>query len=253
MSGLKVTDVQEALRNFAGVGHDLISDPYKFKLDDKEYQSLHNRLTIRNYTDMHGSPFKVYDIMSHIGHGESPVISTVGSSGNSKGHQIERMVQFSIPRVEHVNGEHHSSWVQHSDRDEQGWIKNHPSGFWFPNGRGFTGRAYGEIKDNMVDPTTATHDMIERHSKGDIPEHGHYLEDGDSKKAIPLRGENFRHFNVEKATNALTSPLPPRYSLRTPNLVYVTHRGEDYDNVLSTHVYDPDTEQLIETDKGNER
>lgn len=245
MSDLRVTDVQAALRHFADLGHDIISDPYKMRLDDKDYQSIHNRLNVRNVINRDGKPFSVYDLTSYIGHGEAPVISRVHNSANSLGHHIERGVNFEIPRVEHVNGEHYSSWDLQQDRNKQGWIKDHPSGFWFPGEDKPVGRAYGEIKDDMVDPITGTHDMIERHSRGDVPERGLYLKDGNYRNAVPMENEHFRHFNLEQATNKLTHPIPPRYSLRTPNLTYVTHRGGEDSDILSTHIYDPDTEQLL--------
>lgn len=259
MSDLRVTDVQAALRHFAISGnHDLVTDPYKLNLDDKEYQSLHNTLDIRNVDNM----FNKYDLTSYIGHGETPVISSVHSEGNQHG-LWERSVGFLIPQLEHINGTHSSRWSPHYDDDEEngGWHKGHPSGFWHsrsfvrdwsPNNKTIDhiGRAYGVVNtgskgEKTVDPVTGTHDMIARHAKGDVPYRGRYIPNGNYRDAVPLQREHFRHFNVEEATNFLTHPMAARYSRQTPNSIYVTHRGTGK-FVTSTHVYDPDTEQLTQ-------
>lgn len=243
MSDLRVTDVQAALRHFQGMGHDLISDPDKMLLDGKEYRTLHNRLDIRTYPTTSyddPTPLKVYNLSSHIGHGESPVVSWVHSSGNDLGHNIYRNVEFLIPRVSLRDEQHTSHWAHHGDRQMGGYIKDHPSGIWFnPGHKEMSGRAYGSTKLD-VDHVTATHDMIERHSKGDVPERGDYIINGDYKNAEPLTGEKFRHFKVGEATNDLTAPLMPRYSSHTPNLIHVVSEDDD-----SQHTYDIDTEQLL--------
>ena len=258
MSDLRVTDVQAALRHFAKEGgHDIINDPYKLKVDDKQYHSVHNRLYIRNSPN--NSDFKhVYHLSSYIGHGETPVISHLHTEGNSKG-LWGRIVGFLIPQLEHVNGKHDSYWSPHYDDDENGWIKNHPSGFWTSGSadsfnvsdtKRFDGRVYGEthpLPTDKINPVTDTHDMLARHARGDVPYRGRYIKDGNYRNAVPIQGEHFRNFNVEQATNGLTDPLPPRYSLRTPNSIHVTHRtGPDADTL--DYTYDPDTEQLTHLD-----
>ena len=260
MSDLRVTDVQAALRHFAKEGgHDLVTDPFKLQLDNKDYQSLHNTLNIRSFDHTSDYAHK-YDLTSYIGHGETPVISHVETEGNTKG-LWERSVGFLIPQLEHVNGKHSSYWSPHYDDDENGWIKNHPSGFWATGSaadsfnvsdtKRFDGRVYGEthhLPTDKINPVTDTHDMLARHARGDVPYRGRYIKDGNYRNAVPIQGEHFRHFNGEEATNGLTYPTPPRYLLRTPNSIYITHRtGPDADT-LDTYTYDPDTEQLTQLD-----
>jgi hypothetical protein len=258
MSDLRVTDVQAALRHLADVGHDIISDPYKLKLHGKEYQSLASKLNIRKITSgkpaSGGKPFDVYHLSSHIDNGESPVISRIGTGANNLdgGEIIERGVYFHTPEVHYTGENHHSSWSLQTDSGKNGnWIKDHPSGYWLPNKDGsFTGRAYG-VSKNMVNHIKGTHDMIAQHARGDIPERGHFIDSspGGSGKRELLTPETFRHFDNIAATEALTNPLPPRYSSQTPNLVHVTVRDDNnYSKLSSSHIYNPDTEQLIKVE-----
>ena len=260
MSDLRVTDVQAALRHFSKEGgHDLVTDPFKLQLDDKDYQSLHNTLNISTSDDIPDKAH-VYGLISYIGHGETPVISHLYTGGNSKG-LWGRHLQFLIPQLEHVNGKYDSYWSPHYDDDENGWIKNHPSGFWATGSaansfnvsdtKRFEGRVYGEnhhLPTDKINPVTDTHDMLARHARGDVPYRGRYIKDGNYKNAVPLQGEHSSNFNVKQATDRLTDPLPPRHSLRTPNLIHVTHKTvADWHNP-NTYTYDPDTEQLTHLD-----
>jgi len=259
MSDLRVTDVQAALRHLADIGHDIISDPYKLKLHGKEYQSLSSSLNIRKYLSgkpvSDGKPFDVYHLSSHIDNGESPVISRIGTGANTigAGHMLERGVYFHTPEVHYTGANYRSSWSLQTDSGKNGkWVKNHPSGYWLPTTDGsISGRIYGDSK-NMVDHVNGTHDMIARHARGDIPERGHFIDSssGDTAKRELLTPETFRHFDNIEATKALTAPLPPRYSSQTPNLVHVIVRdSEDYNKLSSSHIYNPDTEQLFKVEK----
>lgn len=220
MSDLKVTDVQAALRHFAKEGgHDIINDPYKLKVDDKQYHSLHNRLFINNAPS--SSDFKyVYNLSSYIGHGEAPVISHLHTEGNSKG-LWSRDLHLNTPRVEHTHapnetGSHSSSWSHQPDSNKNGFIQNHPSGRWRTNGEGgFSGRSFGKIVHGTATPIRETHEILARHSKGEIPERGHLVTNGDYKKREVLTPDTFRLFNMQEATDHLTDPLPPRYSPHT--------------------------------------
>jgi len=251
LSDLRVTDVQAALRHFAKEGgHDIINDPYKLKVDDKQYHSLHNRLYINNAPN--NSDFKyVYNLSSYIGHGETPVISHINTEGNSKG-LWGRDLRLNTPRVDHDHapnetGNHSSSWSPQPDEasnQKGGWVKDHPSGFWFPNGKGgFTGRSFGKIVHDTANPIRDTHEILARHSKGEIPERGHLVTNGDYRKREVLTPDTFRLFNLQEATDHLTDPLPPRYSPHTPNLTYVKHK--DWGGLmLGTYVYDHETEEM---------
>ena len=248
MSDLRVTDVQAALRHFAKEGgHDISSDPYKLKVDDKQYQSLHNRLYINNAPS--NPDFKyVYNLSSYIGHGETPVISHLHTEGNSKG-LWGRSLHFLIPHLDHDHapnetGSHSSSWNQQSDSSKNGWIKNHPSGLWFTNGEGaFSGRSFGRIEHDTINPVSETHELLARHAKGEVPERGHLVTNGDYKNREALTSDTFRLFNNQEATGHLTDPLPPRYSPHTPNLTYIKHK-DDSNNILGTYVYDHETEEM---------
>ena len=248
MSDLRVTDVQAALRHFAKEGgHDIINDPYKLKVDDKQYHSVHNRLYIRNSPN--NSDFKhVYHLSSYIGHGETPVISHLHTEGNNKG-LWERSVQFLIPRLSHDHapnetGSHSSSWNQQSDSSHDSFIENHPSGFWFPWEDGFSGRSFGKIvHGGKLNPVSETHELLARHAKGEVPERGHLVTNGDYKNREALTSDTFRLFNFQEATNDLTDPLPPRYSPHTPHLTYVKHKNDSGD-MLGTYVYDHETEAM---------
>ena len=251
MSDLRVTDVQAALRHFAKEGgHDIINDPYKLKVDDKQYHSVHNRLYINN---RNSSGYKhVYNLSSYIGHGETPVISHLHTEGNTKG-LWGRSVSFLIPRLGRgtqlanalETGSHSSSWNQQSDSNgNDSFIENHPSGFWFPWEGGFSGRSFGKIiKNGKGNPVSETHELLARHAKGEVPERGHLVTNGDYKNREALTSDTFRLFNFQEATDRLTEPLPPRYSPHTPNMTYVIHRDGDRD-MLGTYVYDHETEEM---------
>jgi hypothetical protein len=241
MSDLRVTDVQAALRHFAGVGHDVLSgDRHSVLLDNQKYGlAVGHLLHMHNYENTSRMSGRGdISLSSFIHQEESPIISKVSSS-----HIISRDEDEETPWVwstaplgpHHETRPNHSgpyehfstSGVQHPEGPMRGMIYQvkKPDGWVSPK------------KPNFWEPHKDIHEALAAHRRDPS---------GGIRPAYSQ--EELRNFNHPLALERLISGDRPGLEdgpkMAYQGLVHVYHNNHDRGEAAH-YMYNPDTEQLL--------
>lgn len=229
MSNLRVTDVQALLRKFAGLGHDVTSDPRAVNLEGRSYGVPVGHFL--NIQPLSTRSDKYHTLTSFVPQREKPVVSSIFTAyvPNEKTglDRVAREVSPMTPyRMKGFGG-------SGSDRDEfmshdfpysesKGWYGAEsvaPSGslLWTPNSR-------NTHKD--------VHEALEHHATGDFP---YGTLDDEYEGLADMVPED--KFDFKTATSNLVTPAVPYKGLITI--------GHSIGSNRSAYVYNPETEQMF--------
>jgi len=239
MSELSVTDVQEGLRQLAGVGHDLTHGVDMVKLQGQPYFSTYNRI---QKNPIH----KNWTGISNINLGENGAVAHVHTHSTS-GTPKNQMVLLTIPHAR-VN-ESGQLMPNHVDNLYAGpsaalprehWSKFHPKEFWLLNDGEldkedqFLSRHSGQTITNLHELLS---DLSKNPSAGGI-----YLPDGSRKLMTPdqLRAHRAMADPRRSVLDLNLRPVPKGF-------ISVAHRSFMEPDELKTYptkLYDPREETL---------
>lgn len=247
MSGLRVTDVQAALRHFQELGHDVLTNPRALLLkaqpsDEKptEYGlAVGHKLNIHSpgrsvVNDFSHSP---YSLHSFIMQSERPLISAVRSDfliypkKGTEAHNRDvvplrpHTINFHPDDFENAENEPSHVYGEH-DWNSPGFMGT--TSVSQPMGSPVTFRSR-----NDVDYHKDIHEALESHRSSDVPHVGKIWTPQGTKR--DMHEDDLRNFKHREALSNLVFPVEP-----FKNLIAV---NDTFDG--SMYSYNPETEQLL--------
>lgn len=226
MSDLSVFDVQRALRHFADIGHDILTDTTAVHVDGVPY-----RMALAHSLNM-GIPNEP-SLHSLISQKESPVISefyTVAPRSRTDGFEWSgRRVHTRIPSR---HEEYSDAYDEHPDYS----VGTHIDHSWAPVGS----ILWKPFKENSQ--YKDIHEALRHHTE----EHDAYKPFMWSHDRRPLTQEEYRGFNHKEALNdALEGATPHKGLVVVNHITGKNHKGAD---VWSRSLYNIHSEQLLPHD-----
>jgi hypothetical protein len=247
MSGLRVTDVQAALRHFANIGHDVTSDPRAVHVDGQPYRmSMGHNLYLHN--DFKDNTSTYNSLNSYLMQSERPVITHLASSISSKNDNssFDELFREATPLVPHTVETHESNgstrqgfWMEDEIPDSTtGWhaeTTTMPRGvtpLWTPH-HYFDGMQHKDI-----------HEALKAHTSPEAPYSGLYH--AHNGEVSHFTSEQARDFDHKAVMDNVHKGLSISKNL-FKGLVMVHHfKG----GKSGMYHYDPQTEQLIDHKEG---
>jgi hypothetical protein len=234
---LRVTDVQAALRHFANIGHDVLTDSRAVHVDGKPYRMpVGHSLLLQTQG---GNPFN--SLSSYISQSERPLISHVQTLSVHHPDSMNELRRFVDPLNAHVlkttlNDKAISRYLS-GNANTTGWFGVHGESSHLPNGITpiWTPRSYKQNAADMPDHANI-HEALESHTSPHIPQNGVIRDPESEPKSREMNSDDFRNFNNQDALKSLVSPSEPFRGLITVE----DWRTQD----AGVYSYNPETEQL---------
>jgi hypothetical protein len=233
MSDLSVLQVQEVLRHFQSLGHDILTDPRAVHMDGVPYRmALAHRLNIAHRAEP--------SLKSRVAQSEAPIISEITTlaprSSGSSPDGFEMGGRRVAPLIA-MRGSAFSDWYdEHPDYD----VGSHGEISWAPKGSvlwepGKNNSPYKDIHEALRHHT----EQHEAYKPFRWELHGHRQ---------PLTQEEYRNFNHQEALKNTLEGATPHKGLVVVNYV----KGKDHkgDNQWADALYDLHSEQLLPHDWG---
>ena len=250
MSDLRVTDVQAALRHFAGVGHDVLTDPRAVHLDGQRYgMAVGHHLAL-----FPGEKNNTRHLNSYLMQAERPIISTLSSSSSDSYGGFER------------HNRDTDVYKPHRYMDDQADISGYFDNFRdadLPDGEDGVGIGYAHQSTEspkgvqpLWTPDTATipgrtiHDALKTHTTPDVSHTGSFYDANSHRRDMTPR--EMSNFNMRGALLQLSRPVEPFKGLITVSSNHPVLEGVNTGNLYlwnhtkgtTVYIYNPDTEQL---------
>jgi hypothetical protein len=227
MSNLRVTDVQAVLRKFAGLGHDVTSDPRAVNLEGRSYGMPVGHFL--NFENLHTRAGEHHSLTSYLSQTEKPVISSIRTS-HTPNHKtgldrVRRQVSPLIPTRWGTKREKPKDiFHDYTTYESKGWHGAEslaPSGslLWTPD-------------KLWADAHPDVHEALEHHKTGEFP----YGQVDDPEVGLSdLHPED--RFDFKNAIADMVQPAVPH-----KGLVTVRHGPGSGGGA---YVYNPETEQMF--------
>lgn len=233
MSNLRVTDVQDALRHFAGVGHDVLTDPRAVHLDGQRYG-----LAVGHHLQMYpGTSIKHLD--SYLMQAERPIISNLTSSSWDTSDGFERHTRETGVYKPHRYMDDLSEIIGHHDNFRDADL---------PDGENDIGYHQDETEvpkgvkpmwthDSFSIPGRTIHDALKTHTTPDISHTGYFYDANSNRREMTPR--EMSNFDMRGSLGHLARPAEPFKGLITVSSNPRISSG------TRSYTYNPATEQLF--------
>ena len=234
MSDLRVTDVQAALRHFAGVGHDVLTDPRAVHLDGQRYG-----MAVGHHLQMYpGDKTNFRHLLSYLMQAERPIISNLRTSSRDTSGGFSMHVRETGVYKPHRYMDDLSELIGHHDNFRDADL---------PDGEGDIGWHQEETEvpkgvqpmwtpDSYAIPGRTIHDALKTHTTPDISHTGYFYDANSNRREMTPR--EMSNFDMRGSLGHLARPAEPFKGLITvssnPHLA----------NGTKVYIYNPDTEQL---------
>ena len=242
MSDLRVTDVQAALRHFAGVGHDVLTDPRAVHLDGQRYgMAVGHHLQL-----LPEDKNNTRHLNSYLMQAERPIISTLSSSSSDSYGGFERHNRDTDVYKPHRYMDDLSELIGHHDNFRDADL---------PDGEDDIGYAHQSTESPkgvqpLWTPDTATipgrtiHDALKTHTTPDISHTGYFYDANSNRREMTPR--EMSNFDMSGSLSHLARPAEPFKGLITVSSN--TYHPSD----TRLYIYNPETEQLHRHEGYNE-
>ena len=239
MSDLRVTDVQAALRHFAGTGHDVLTDdPHNILIHDKKYgMAIGHHLNIK---ERRGNE-QEHSLGSFIHQTESPIVSMVESMRsyslppeNRYGQGIIRVAPIGPSNgspFEKEGQTYTTAGVEHNDEPMKGMFSGGHQGAnvgAILNRKGPKSRLWVPHED-VHEALAAHHDLQPKLSREELRGFDHPL----------ALQQLLNHSHAYIGNNRESTTLP---NTIYKGMVHVSHVGHDFEQ--TNYVYNPQTEEM---------
>lgn len=238
MSNLRVTDVQSALRHYAGTGHDVLTDPHAVHIDGERYGlAVGHELILDNVKDLTSS-----GLFTSLMQSERPLLSQVRTITTQSPYQQEKgmssLLREVTPHVPAIS----NKWGEGNDYKEPLGIYSH---YTHLQPHTYAERASSTI--NGVPPFwerdldrsqieslhhKTIHDALKSHTTEEVSHPGFNFTNSDIRGPL-TSADNFNHKDALKRAAGLGS-APFK------GLIRIQHAPSQ-----SLYTYNPDTEQLF--------
>lgn len=252
MSDLRVTDVQAALRHFASVGHDVLSNPRAVLLSSQvgEEPKEYGMAIAHNLGFGYGSSGASH-LSSYLLQSERPLVSEV-YTGHYPQHEYDntetytRSVLSHSPQITKLNNEHIDDAIH--DLDSSGELQ--PGHLWvgsYYKPRGSIPVFNFDYHPKVTPPHNDIHEALEAHRTSDVSHIGKLWESQPGVRG-PIQSRDMTHeemsrFKFKDSVNNLVHPSIPYKGL-------IGVADERTDKPVYYH-YNPDTEQLLRVENNN--
>jgi hypothetical protein len=235
MSDLRVTDVQAALRHFAGVGHDVLTDPHAVHLDGQRYG-----LAVGHHLQMFpGEELNTRHLNSYLMQAERPIISQITTSSSDSYGGFERHNRDTEVYKPHRYMDDLSEIIGHHDNFRDADL---------PDGEDDIGYAHQSTEapkgvqplwtpDTSTIPGRTIHDALKSHTNPDVTHTGYFYDANSHRREMTPR--EMSNFDMRGALGHLVRPSEPFKGLITVSSNPLNSSG------TRSYIYNPDTEQLF--------
>lgn len=231
MAELSVTDIQKALRDHASFGVDVTTEPGKLKLDGVSYRGL---VGAQLEFDENANKHLLY---GHLMPSERPVLAHIVSSLYGSPRPTHGL--HVLPIVPHVidgsSGQGHAFYLPHADSP------------WHAKELMHARVTYATNNQVAITPSMNhdVHDVIHRLKTTNFPHFG--VKETEDESTF-ISHDDSHLFNLKRGIQGLTSFRDAPSAKPFSGLITVVPRGTGYNdpyNYRATHVYNPQTEELL--------